>query len=452
MLTRTEVQNMYKEKLVTPDEAVSHVKDGDRIYAGIAGGVFNDLDEALSKRINDLRDIEIISLVTFPDGLYKTFSESKGIEHVRFSSTHFSGHDRKMQDAGCNWYIPIMFHDLPSYWDIPGNEFDIVMIQAGPMDNQGNFNLGPWVGDVHSAIRNSKAVILEINENMPYCHGIRNYVNVKDVTCVAEGTNSPIAELPPAPFGDLEREIANHIVPLIRSGSALQIGIGALPNCVGSLLSTSDVKDLTCHSEMFVDAFVELYEAGKITGSNSVVEGKMFYTFAGGSKEMYDFLDNNQMACIAPVELVNNIGVIASVDNFVSINGALAVDIFGQVAAETIGAKHFTGTGGQMDFVQGAYNSKGGQSFIAISSARTLRDGRVISNIQSTLPQGTIVTTPRSATHYVVTEYGAVNLKGKNTRERAELLISIAHPDFREGLIADAEKLGIWSSSKFLGL
>jgi len=452
MLTSAEIQKMYNEKFVTLDEAVSHIKDGDRISVGLGGGVFKDLDEALSKRVNELKNLELVSLITFPDHVYKTFSESKGIEHARFASTQYTGYDRIMADAGCSWYIPMMFRELPSFWDIPGNQFDAVMIQARPMDRNGNFNLGPWVGDIYSAIRNSKMVILEINENLPYCHGIRNYVNIQDVDYIAQGTNPQVTELLSKPFGDLERQIANHIVPLIKDGSVLQLGVGALPNCIGSLLCESDVKDLSCYTEMFVDAFVDLYEAGKITGNNSAVDGKMVFTFAGGSRRMYDFLDNNQMACAAPVDFVNDIERIASMDRFVSVNGCLQVDIFGQVAAETIGAKHFSGTGGQMDFVQGAYKSHEGQSFIAVSSTRKLKDGRLISNIIPTLPQGTIVTTPRSATHYVATEYGAVNLKGKTTRQRAELLISIAHPDFREELIQAAERMGLWSSSKFTSL
>ena len=452
MLTSAEIQKMYSEKLVTLDEAAARIKDGDRVYVGVGGGVFKDLDDALSKRINSLKGVELVSLITFPDHVYKSFSESEGIEHVRFASTQYTGYDRAMADAGCSWYVPIMFRELPSYWDIPGNQFDAVMIQARPMDAQGNFNLGPWVGDVFSAIRNSKKVILEINENVPYCHGIRNYINIQDVDCFAMGTNPLPTELVSKPFGDLERQIAGHIVPLIKDGSVLQLGVGALPNCIGSLLGESDVKDLSCYTEMFVDAFVDLYEAGKITGNHSAVDGKMVFTFAGGSRRMYDFLDNNQLACVAPVNFVNDIERIASMDRFVSVNGCLQVDIFGQVAAETIGAKHFSGTGGQMDFVQGAFKSREGQSFIAVSSTRKLKDGRLISNIMPTLPQGTIVTTPRSATHYIATEYGAVNLKGKSTRQRAELLISIAHPDFREELIQAAERMGIWSSSKFTGL
>lgn len=452
MLTAAEIQKMYNDKFVTLDEAVSHIKDGDRISVGLGGGVFKDLDAALSRRINELHGIEIVSLITFPDQIYRTFSESKGIEHVRFASTQYTGYDRTMSDAGCSWYIPMMFRELSSFWDIPGNQFDAVMIQACPMDRQGNFNLGPWVGDIYSAIRNSKTVILEINENLPYCHGIRNSINIKDVSYVTRGSDPLATELISKPFGELERQIASHIVPLVRDGSALQLGVGALPNCIGSLLCESDVKDLSCYTEMFVDAFVNLYEAGKISGNNSAVDGKMVFTFAGGSRRMYEFLDHNQLVCVAPVDFVNDIERISSMDNFVSVNGALQVDIFGQVAAESIGAKQFSGTGGQMDFVQGAYKSKGGQSFIALSSTRQLRNGQLISNIAPTLPQGTIVTTPRSATNYIVTEYGAVNLKGKTTRQRAELLIGIAHPDFREELIRSAEKMGLWSNSIFTSL
>ena len=447
MYRLSDIEQQYKNKLVSLDEAAGKVKDGDRIYFGIGTGVAKDLDAALAKRVGGLNDLEIISLITFPDGPFKTFEASKDNPTIRFASTHFNGYDRQMNTEGKCWYIPIQFRELPRYWYEEGNAIDVVMIQVAPMDKFGNFNLGPQIADIHGVIANAKTVIVEVNENMPIAHGIQTELNISQVDYITEGSNAPINELLSKAPTEIDKLTAKHVVEKIKNGSTLQLGIGGLPTCIGTMLCDSDVKDLSCHTEMLVDSYYDLYEAGKITGNKNVLKGKMVYTFAGGNRKLYDMIDNNPILCGAPVNFVNDISVVAQMDNFVSVNSCLQVDLFGQVASETIGARHFSGTGGQLDFVLGAYLSKGGQSFICLPSARKLRDGRIVSTISATMEPGTIITTPRMATHHIVTEYGAVNLKGKSTRERAELLISIAHPDFREALIADAEKLGIWKNT-----
>lgn len=246
---------------------------------------------------------------------------------------------------------------------------------------------------------------------------------------------------------DVEKKIATNIVELMESGSTLQLGIGGMPNYVGKMIAESDIDDLSVHTEMFVDAYVNLYKEGKITGNKNLDKGKMVFTFAMGSSEVYEFLDDNPLGYIAPVDYVNNIDVIGSNDKVVSINSCLQVDLFGQVNSESAGLQHIGGTGGQLDFVMGSYRSKGGKSFLCTPSTRRNKDGSISSLICPTLPQGSIVSAPRSAVHYIVTEYGAVDLKGKSTYERAELLISIAHPDFREELEKEAEKMGIWKNS-----
>ncbi len=453
MYKLSEIGQQYKSKLISLDAAAAKVKSGDRIYMGFGAGVAKDLDAALAKRINDLKDLEFVSTVGFMDGPFKCFEASKGNDSIRFASGHFSGFDRKMADDGRCWYIPLQFRELPSYWALEGNGFDVAMIQVAPMDAFGNFNLGPQVADIVSAVKHSKMVIVEVNENMPVAFGLQTELNIADVDFIVEGTNQPLTVVPTKAPSETDKLISSKVVELIESGSTLQLGIGALPTCIGSMLCESDVKDLSCHSEMLVDSYYDLYKAGKLTGNKNVMKGKMVYTFAGGARELYEMIDKNQILCGAPVDFVNDIEVVSQMDKFVSINSCLGVDLFGQVSSETIGAKHFSGTGGQLDFVLGAYKSKGGKSFICTPSTRKLKDGRVISTITPTLVPGCIVSTPRMAAHYIVTEYGAVNLKGKTTRQRAELIISIAHPDFREELIKSAEKLGIWkTTSKFTGL
>ena len=221
-----------------------------------------------------------------------------------------------------------------------------------------------------------------------------------------------------------------------------------MPNTIGSVLATSDLKDLSVHTEMYVDGFAALAREGKLTGRHKALDrGRQVYAFAAGTREMYDYMDRNPDVMAAPVDYTNDVRVIARIDNFISINNAIDCDLFGQVNAESAGTKHISGTGGQLDFCMGAYLSNGGKSFICMSSTVKGKDGTVKSRIVPTLTPGSIATDPRSCTQYVVTEYGMVNLKGLSTWERAEALISIAHPDFREELIAAAEKMGIWRRS-----
>ena len=439
----SEIQEKYRSKLVTAEEAAAMVKDGDRIHYGMGVGCSKDFDEALAKRINSLYDIEVVSLVTFTNEAYAVFRESEGKEHVRFVSEHMNGFDRQMQADGRCWYQPIMLREAPSYWGINGNFVDYFVIQVTPMDEHGNFNMGPSVADNFGIMKAAKHVIVEENPAMPFAFG-ENVINISEVDYVIQGKPRKMAVLPNKPFSDIDHKIASYVVDKIESGSTLQLGIGSLPNCIGALLCESDKGDFGCHTEMLADAYLALYNAGKLTGKKPCYDGKMVYTFAAGTEALYDCIDHNQICYAMQSGYTNDINVIASIDKFVSINGAMQVDLFGQVASEAIGPKQFSGTGGQLDFVQGAYMSKGGQSFITLPSARKLKDGSFISTISATLPLGSVVTTPRTATHYVVTEYGAVNLKGKDLAERAKLLISIAHPDFRDQLIEDAKKLGIW--------
>ncbi len=247
---------------------------------------------------------------------------------------------------------------------------------------------------------------------------------------------------------DVDRAVAKLIVEQIPNGACLQLGIGGMPNAVGSLIAQSDLKDLGVHTEMYVDAFVDIAMAGKINGRcKNLDKGRQVYAFAAGTKKLYDYIDRNPDVMAAPVDYTNDVRVLAQLDNFISINNAIDLDLFGQVNAESAGLKHISGTGGQLDFVMGAYLSHGGKSFICLSSTVTGKDGTVKSRIVPTLTQGSIATDPRSCVQYIVTEYGMVNLKGLSTWERAEAIISIADPQFREQLIQDAQKMGIWRRS-----
>ena len=305
---------------------------------------------------------------------------------------------------------------------------------------------------MQALLERAKCVIVEVNKNMPRCLGAANIggeaVHINQVDMIVEGSNTPIKEMPAGGATEVDKTVARLIVEEIPNGACLQLGIGGMPNAVGSLIAESDLKDLGVHTEMYVDAFVDISLAGKITGSKKNIDkGRQTYAFGAGTKKLYDYIHNNPECLSAPVDYTNDVRVISSIDNFMSINNAVEIDLFGQVSAESTGFKHISGAGGQLDFVLGAYLSKGGKSFICLSSTVTGKDGQLKSRIVPSFANGTVITDTRANTHYVVTEYGKVNLKGLTTWQRAEALISIAHPDLRDGLIKDAEKAKIWRKS-----
>ena len=274
-------------------------------------------------------------------------------------------------------------------------------------------------------------------------------VHISQVSYIVEGDNPAIGELGAGgPATDVDKKVAELIVDQIPNGACLQLGIGGMPNAVGSLIAESDLKDLGVHTEMYVDAFVDIAKAGKITGAKKNIDRyRQAYGFGAGTKKMYDYLDENPELMSAPVSYTNDIKNIAALDNFISINNCVDLDLFGQISSESSGTKHISGAGGQLDFVLGAYMSNGGKSFICCSSTFTDKQGVVHSRIRPTLVEGSVVTDTRANTHYIVTEYGMVNVKGLSTWQKAEAIISVAHPDFRDELIKEAEKMHIWRRS-----
>lgn len=450
MYKTASLREEYKKKLITAEQAAAMVKSGDRLHFGTGCGAIVDIDKAIAKRADELKDVTVISTVSIREKPFETYLATTSNDQVRFSSAHFNSHDRAMSKAGRCWYIPMLFCELPFLWTNNNNDIDIAMFQVAPMDEHGNFNIGPQVADMWGVIKAAKKVIVEVNENMPIAHGYQTQLNLYGVDYVVEGNNTPLAELPAKEPSEIDKKIAAHVVEKIKSHSTLQLGIGSLPLCIGQMIAESDLRNINAHTEMFTDAYVDLFEAGKLTGNKPVDKGKAVYTFAGGSKRLYDFIDDNPICCSAPVDYVNLIETIAKIDNFVSVNSCIQVDLYGQVCSESAGHQQISGTGGQLDFVLGAFQSTGGQSFLCTPSTRVNSKGEVESLISPGLPPGSIVTTPRMATNYIVTEYGAADLKGKSTWERAELLIGIAHPDFRDDLIKEAEKMGIWKNTSKL--
>lgn len=445
------LESEYRTKLVSTDEAVKAIQSGDVIHYGAFCGTVYDLDEALARRIHELQDIKTIASIWPYEHKPAVVMADPRSEHCRWQTSQFSPVERQMNKDGNCWYIPVQYREQLKYWR-QDTKIDVAMLQVAPMDEHGHFNIGPQVSDSMAVVERARVVMVEVNENMPRVCGVHGYsMHISEVDYVVEGGNRPLPERLAKKPSVIDREIARHIVPLIRNGSTLQLGIGGLPNCVGTLIAESDIKDLSVHSEMFVDAFLNLYKAGKISGRKNLDRGKMVWTFSMGSKELYAFIDRNPIHLCYPVDYVNEISTVARLDNFVSINSCLEVDLFGQVNSESVGMQHIGGNGGQLDFVLGAYMSKGGQSFLCTPSTLRTKDGKIRTLIRARLDAGAVVTIPRQVTHNIVTEYGVACMKGKSTWQRAEALINIAHPDFRDELVREAEKMGIWKNSSRVG-
>lgn len=439
----------YKQKLVSADEAVKLIKSGDWVDFGWCTNTVDALDQALAKRTDELTNVNLRGGILLKP--LATFAREDAGEHFTWNSWHMSGIERKMINRGVAYYCPIRYSELPRYYRESPDPLNIAVFVVAPMDSHGYFNLGPCASHLADAARKADKVFVEVNKNMPVClGGYDNCLHISQVDGIIEGDNPPIDQLGGggAPT-EVDQAVARLVVDRIPNGACLQLGIGGMPNAIGAMIAESDLKDLGVHTEMYVDSFVDMAKAGRITGRcKNIDNGRQVYAFGAGTQKMYDYLDNNPECMSVPVDYTNDVRVISSLDNFISINNAIDVDLYGQVNAESSGTRAISGAGGQLDFVLGAYLSKGGKSFICLSSTFfNKKTGQNESRIRPTLHPGSVVTDTRANTDYLVTEYGVARLKGLTAWERAEALINIAHPDFREQLIADAEKMGLWRKS-----
>jgi acyl-CoA hydrolase len=427
-----------KPPLVSAEEAAALVKSGDWVDYAINGAQPVVFDRALAARASELRGVKIRSgLALKPRAVIEA---DKTGESFALLAWHFSGADRKAHDAGLTHYIPMNFGECPDYYRRFISRVDVACIQTAPMDEHGYFNFSAAVTYLKAMTERATKIVVEVNPAFPRVLGCEESVHASEVDCVIEGDGAPTPTLPAAPPTEADKTVARLIAAEIEDGSCLQIGIGGMPNAVCSMLKDAGVKDLGVHTEMLVDGMIELYEAGLITGARKQLNrGQMIFTFALGSARLYEFIDQNPGAQSYPVDYTNLPDNIARNERVVSINNTTQIDLQGQAASESSGHRHISGTGGQLQFVRGAYQSKRGKSFICLSSIYE-RNGKRESRIVTTLTPGNIVTTPRTDTMYVVTEYGMVNLKGLSVPERARALIGIAHPDFREPLEREARE------------
>jgi 4-hydroxybutyrate CoA-transferase len=422
----------YARKRVSAADALACVKSGDRVVIGHACGEPLALVDALVARAGDLRDVEINHMVAMGKGEYCRPECAESFFH---KSLFVGASTREAVRDGRGDYVPVFFSEIPKLFTEGYLSPDVVLMQVSPPDKHGFCSFGISVDYTKPAAQVAKTVVAQVNLNMPRTHG-DSFIHVSKLDLIVEA-DTPIIELSPPAIGEVEQAIGQNIAGLVEDGSCLQLGIGAIPDAV--LLFLHEKNDLGIHSEMFSDGVVELYEQGVVTNRcKSVHPDKMVATFLMGTRRLYDFVDDNPIVNMFPVNYVNDPVVIGQNDRVVAINSALEVDLQGQVAADSMGPMQFTGIGGQVDFMRGAARSRGGKAIIALPA--TAKKGTV-SRIVPCLATGAAVTTMRADVDYVVTEYGVAHLRGKGLRERARVLVDIAHPDFRDQIREEAARL-----------
>ena len=420
-------REIYQSKLCTAEEAVKHIPNHCRVFFGHGANEPLVLTDALVANYKQYEDVEICHWVPMGKGEY-THPEMKG--HFHYNGLFLGGVTRAAVNEGRADYTPFYFHQSPRFFSDGTFPIDVALVSLTPPDEHGFCSFGVSVGGTKPAALGAKMVIAQINDQMPRTMG-DSFIHVSQITYAVEAS-SPLPELGGGKIGPVEEAIGKNCASLVEDGSTLQLGIGSIPDAVLRFLG--DKKDLGIHSEMFSDGVVDLYEKGVVTGAaKSENKGKMVAAFLLGSKKLYDFVDNNPDVMMMTVDYVNDPVVVSRQNKMVSINSCLQVDFNGQVNSESMGIKQFSGIGGQLDYVRGASMCPNGKSILAMPS--TAKHG-TISRIVPVFEPGTTVTTTRTDVHYIVTEYGIANLRGKSLRERAKLLINIAHPDFRDELWA----------------
>jgi acetyl-CoA hydrolase len=424
-----------KSRLVTPEEAVKVIQSGQRVFLSGNASVPQQLLSALVEGAKDLHDIEMLQVLTIGAAPHADPSMDG---HLRINTLFISDNVRKAVQDGRADFTPCLLSQVPLLLRDPDHIPDVALIQVAPPDEHGFCSLGIEAGLVKSPAQVATTVIAEINERMPRTLG-DSFIHVSKID-YAIPVDYPLAELSMGGVSELSKAIGCHVAALIEDGSTLQLGIGAIPDGVLSFLD--EKRDLGIHTELFSDGVMDLVQRGVVTNEKKTLHpGKIVAGFMLGTQRLYDFVDDNPIIELHPTEYVNDPFVIAQNDKMISINSAIEVDLTGQVCADSIGTKFYSGVGGQMDFVYGASRSKGGKPIIALPSTVELRDGTRLSRIVATLKPGAGVTTSRNHVHYVATEHGVAFLYGKTIRQRARALIEIAHPEFREQLERQAHDL-----------
>jgi 4-hydroxybutyrate CoA-transferase len=425
--------NAYiEERAITVEDAAGLIKPGDRIISGTGGGTPEPVYEAMVKRAAELQDVEIVHMVSYGKGLYCLPEYRNSFRH----NAMFAGPNQRLAiKEGRADFTTAFLSDYPKLIRSEALPIDVALMSASLPDKVGNVSLGISVDYSLAAALKAKKVIVELSPFMPKTYG-DTFLHATQIDHFILG-NRPMLELPAPDIGPVEEAIAAHVVKLIKDGDCLQLGFGQIPDAI--LRFIEDKRDLGIHSEMISDGVMHLVEKGIITcRKKNFHRGKMIFTFALGSAEFYEWMNDNSMIEMHPVDYTNNPYIIGKNDNMVSVNSAISVDLLGQIAADAIGPMQYSGVGGQVDFVRGCRISSGGRSIIALpATASAGKKSRIVAAFE----KGQAVTTTRSEVDYVVTEYGIANIWGKKVKERVDALIAVAAPSFREDLRRDFEQI-----------
>ncbi|WP_317855983.1 acetyl-CoA hydrolase/transferase family protein [Chakrabartyella piscis] len=433
--SKEDVKQLYAKKYMKAEEIAEQIQSGDICVSSDAYGEPQGIVEAITKRAQKGELVGVEHHLLLANRPWEYLSEDLA---GKFTHTAWftSGYSRGAVQGGYADFLPNNYSDVPTFWKECISP-DVAYMMVSPMDEHGYFSFGLSASQNRVVIERAGRVYLEVNQYMPRTSG-DNFIHIREVTGVCEN-HQPLPTLGAIPLNEKDHKIGAMIAERIPNGATIQLGIGGMPNAVGSYLK--DKKDLGIHTEMFVDSMVDLLEAGVITNSKKVLDRYSSITaFAMGSQRMYDYIHNNPAVKFCPVDYTNDPRVIAQNPYMTSINACVEVDLLGQVCSESIGSKNISGAGGQLDFVRGANWSKGGHSYICTYATAK---GDTISKIRPTLNVGAHVTTPKGDVDCIVTEYGIAELRGKSASQRAKALIAVAHPKFREELTAEARKMNL---------
>lgn len=425
-------QDLYLKKRSTPEDAINLLKNGDFIVVPTGVGEPPTLLAALSEQRRQLRDVKVAQILAMRK--YGYF-DPETAEHVRHVAFFFGGASRAGGQAGLIDFIPGCFSDIPSMIERKQIPSDVVFSMASPMDQNGFFSLSLAADYTMAAVAQARAVVLEVNPNVPFANGAC-LVHISQVTAFVE-SSEPVLEVGLPKIGPVQEAIGKYVADMIDDGSTLQIGYGGIPDAV--VMQLTSKHNLGVHTEMIGDGIMTLVESGAINNQKKTfLPGKMVATFALGSKKLYQFMERNPVLEMHPVDFTNDPFIAAQNDKLVAINATLQIDLLGQCGSESLGHLPYSGTGGQLDFVRAANRSRDGKAFIVLPSTAK---GDTITRVVPTLTPGTHVTTGKNDINYVVTEFGVAQLRGKSAKQRAQEMISIAHPDFRGELTEQAKKL-----------
>ena len=428
----------YKGKFVTPEAAVQAVRSGDWVDYGFGAGFPELLDRALAARKGEIRDVKVRGGLVIRPRIEVVESDPEQ-ESFSYYSWHIGDYERKLQTRGLVKFLPVMLRSLPYLYRDKHIRCDVAFVPVSRPDEEGYCGLGISNYAWRTIFESARTVIFEINEHYPRLQGVdgSHRVHLSEADFVVEGVHEPLPVRTYREPSETDVAIAKQVVELIPDGAVLSLGVGGVPYTVAKMLAESDKKDLGCHTGTISDPFLELYKAGKLTNARKELDtGRSAWNLAMGSQELYNWLDGSpELFHPGDLDYIHSVDRISKLSNVISINGGVQLDLMGQENAESAGTRQLSGIGGQMDFLEGAYRSKGGKGFICINSSRVTKEGQRKSNIVAAIPAGSAVSAPRTMIQYVATEYGVVSLSGKTLRERAEAMASIAHPDFREELL-----------------